>query len=78
MTRDLVDISNENTPDGALVRRHDIANYLKITPITWDRWVRKGVAPKRVTAEGVPPRWLAGDIRKFVLAKDPVEETPEE
>lgn len=64
------DMRDPSLPDGALVTRIDIADYFGVAANTVDKWVKTGVLPKRVTPEGIPPRWRAGDIRGVLNLND--------
>lgn len=52
--------------DYALVSRKQLAEHFGITPQGWDMWVRRGRAPKKVTPDGMFPRWRLSDIREML------------
>ena len=52
--------------DYALVSRKQLAQHFGVTPQGWDMWVRRGRAPKKVTPDGMFPRWRLSDIREML------------
>lgn len=52
--------------DFALVSRKQLAEHFGITPQGWDMWVRRGRAPKKVTPDGMFPRWRLSDIKEML------------
>lgn len=64
MTR--IDIADPAVHEDTLVTRQECADFVRITPTSWDRLVARGTAPAKVTPDGVWPRWRVGDIREWL------------
>lgn len=60
----VVDISDPCVDDGEMCTREACAKFLGITAVTWDRWVKTGVAPKAYKLPGFRPKWRVGEVRK--------------
>lgn len=50
------------------VNRNEVAKYLGIHPITWDRLVASGKAPERCTPPNTRPLWRVGEIIEWGTA----------